>query len=432
MTRLLGVHRYRFRKGGAEAAYLDHLRLFQGRGWTCAEFAMAHPKNDPSAWDRYFPAYYEPSRGWRGLAGVPRFIYSHEARRQIGRLLDDFRPDIVHIHGLYQQLTPSVLAPVAERGIPIVYTLHDYKLLCPAYNLYTEKLGICERCADGAFWNGAVHQCLHGSRAVSAVYAAEALFHRWRGSYDAVSAYVMPSRWIRDKHLAHGFPAEKLHYIPNFFETTVDDPPGPAQVEEMRTTYGNYVVYFGRLSAEKGCAHLIEACHSAALPLVLVGEGPEQGRLRALAQRLGAAVFFTGYRTGKELWTLVEAALCAALPSVWYENAPKSVLEAMARSKPVVASAIGGLPELIEDGRTGFLVPPGDRQALAAALRRMADLPAADKASMGAEARRKALTSFTAERYFSEMVSLYGKLLGCALPERADAEPIGPGATLPA
>ena len=408
--RLLNVHRYRYRKGGAEAVYLDHSRLFAERGWSCAEFAMAHPRNPPSAWDGYFPRQFEPRAGWRGLLDVPRFLYSGEAKRQMARLVEDFRPDIIHVHGLYHQLTPSVLEPITARAIPIVYTLHDFKLLCPAYSLFTEKLGVCERCASGSFWHCAAHACLHDSRAVSAVYALEAYVHRWRGAYEGVSAFVMPSRSILEKHLEHGFPPEKLHYIPNFFETTADEPVTAELVAEARQRFGDYIVYFGRLSPEKGCNILIEACDRAGLTLVLVGDGPEEARLRELAARSCQPVHFTGYLAGERLWAVVEAAMGVALPSIWYEIAPKSVLEAMARRKPMVASAIGGLPEQIEDGVTGYLAQPGDADSLAAALARLASLAEPERATMGDNARNRATSSFTADRYYSSMSDLYAQL----------------------
>jgi glycosyltransferase involved in cell wall biosynthesis len=411
VSRLLNVHRFRFRKGGAEAVYLDHMELFARHGWSCAEFVMDHPRNEPSPWSGYFPPYFDAATAPRSLGTLRRFISSSEAAAGMERLLDDFRPDIVHIHGLYQQLTPAVLQPIARRGIPIVYTVHDYKLLCPAYMLYTDRLGVCERCAGGAVWHCAVNRCLHGSRGVSAVYAAEALYHRWRGSYDAVTAYVMPSRFVLEKHRQYGFPAGKLHYIPNFFATSTDAPPDPAAVAAWREAQGDFVLFFGRLSAEKGCAVLLEACARAGVRLVLAGEGPEEARLRELAGRHGTRVAFAGYRSGADLWALVEAAMCVALPAVWYENAPKSVLEAQARAKPVIASRIGGLPEMIEDGVTGMLVPPGDAVALGETLQRMAALPEAARAAMGAEARRRVSATFGVERYFTAMSELYAGLL---------------------
>ncbi len=426
MSRLLNVHRFRFRKGGAEAVFLDHMELFASRGWSCAEYVMDHPRNEPSAWSSYFPPFFDAATAPRGFATLRRFVSSDEARAGMARLLDDFRPDIVHIHGLYQQLTPSVLQPIASRGIPIVYTVHDYKLLCPAYMLYTDRLGVCERCAGGAAWNCALHKCLHGSRGVSAVYAAEAIYHRWRGSYDAITAYVMPSRFVLEKHRQYGFPSERLHYVPNFFATSTDAPPDRDAVAAWRAAQGDFVLFFGRLSAEKGCAVLLEACARAGLRVVLAGEGPEEGRLRELAARHGAQVEFAGYRSGADLWALVEAAMCVALPAVWYENAPKSVLEAQARAKPVVASRIGGLPEMIEDGVTGMLVPPDDPAALAAALARMAALPAAVRTAMGAEARRRVLATFGVERYFAAMSELYAALLADRKPAAAGSTRLAP------
>ncbi len=408
--RLLNVHRYRFRKGGAEAVFLDHMELFRSRGWDCAELCMAHAQNPPSPWDAYFPRMYEPKGGIGGILDVPRFVWSGEAKRSMARLLDDFRPDIVHIHGLYHQLTPSVLEPIAARRIPIVFTLHDFKLLCPAYTLFTEQLGMCERCADGAFHHAVRHACLHGSRAVSAVYALDAYLHRWRRSFDPVDAFVMPSRSILETHAAHGFPRPKLHHVANFFETTTDAATDPALVAEARDRYGRYVVYFGRLSVEKGLHHLIEACALARLPLVLVGDGPEADRLRAQAAASPAPVHFTGYRSGDALWALVEGSLAVALPSIWHEIAPKSVLEAMARGKPVVASRIGGLPEQIEDEVSGLLAAPGDAAALARALDRLAALDPAALRAMGERARQRALTSFTADRYYVAMTTLYAGL----------------------
>jgi glycosyltransferase involved in cell wall biosynthesis len=425
--RLLNVHRYRFRKGGAEAVFLDHARLFAERGWISAELCMAHPENPPSDWDGYFPTFFEPRSGWRGLLDVPRFIHSNEAARCMARILDDFRPDIVHIHGLYHQLTPAVLAPIAERGIPIVYTLHDFKLLCPAYTFFNERLGVCERCAGGRFWQAARHRCLHDSVAVSAAYALEAYVQRWRHAHDAVDAFVMPSRSILEKHREHGFPAEKLHHVPNFFETTTDAAIDPAAMEAARAEHGRYIAYFGRLSIEKGLGQLIEAASLAGLPLVLIGDGPERSRLEALAAKSRSPVTFTGYQSGQSLWALVEAAIGVALPSIWYEIAPKSVLEAMARRVPVVASAIGGLPEQVEDGVTGYLAPPGDAAGLAEALRRLAALPESDRAAMGERARQRALSRFDVERYYAAMTALYAGLRRPAvLPAKAGAQARAP------
>ncbi|MFO1133760.1 MAG: glycosyltransferase [Rhodoblastus sp.] len=409
--RLLAVHRLHHRKGGAEGVHLDHLALFRERGWDCAEFAMDHPDNEPSDWSDYFPERFEPPSGVAGLAALPRFFHSGEARGKFTRLLDDFRPDIIHAHGVYHHLTNAILKPARERGISIVYTLHDYKLICPAYHFYTERLGVCEQCRGGRQWRCLVNRCTHGSLAMDALYALDG-FVQWRigALRDTVSRFVGPARFIVDKFAEHGFAPEKLRYIPNFFESAEDAAVDPAGVAALRERYGRHVLFFGRLSAEKGVDLLIDACAAANVPLVVVGDGPKRDELQARASARGGVCAFPGHLKGAALWAHVEAASLVALPSVWYEIAPKSILEAQARGKPALVTAIGGLPEMVEDGATGFLAAPSDPASLHDALRRAFAMDDAALAAMGALARRRAMTTFTRERYYREMTALYAEL----------------------
>ena len=409
--RLLAVHRLHHRKGGAEGVHLDHLALFRERGWDCAEFAMDHPDNEPSDWSDYFPERFEPPSGVGGLASLPRFFHSGEARDKFARLLEDFRPDIIHAHGVYHHLTNAILKPARERGLPIVYTLHDYKLICPAYHFYTERLGVCEQCRGGRQWRCLVNRCTHGSLAMDALYALDG-FVQWRvgALRDAVSRFIGPARFIVEKFAEHGFAPEKLRYIPNFFESADDASVDPAVVAALREKYGRHVLFFGRLSAEKGVDLLIDACAAAGVPLVIVGDGPKRDELQARATARGGVCDFLGHLKGAALWAQVEAASLVALPSVWYEIAPKSILEAQARGKPALVTTIGGLPEMVEEGVTGFLAAPSDAVSLTEALRRALAMDDAALAAMGARARARATTTFTRDRYYREMISLYAEL----------------------
>jgi glycosyltransferase involved in cell wall biosynthesis len=413
--RLLGVHRLHHRMGGAEAVHLDHLALFREKGWDCAEFAMDHPLNDPSPYKAYFPKYFEPkhARGFDRIAAAARFLHSGEAQRKFTALLDDFRPDIIHVHGIYHQLTPAILPPAIERKIPIAFTLHDYKLICPAYHFFRPGIGVCELCRGGRQWNCAVHRCAQGSFAADAVYALDGFVQWHRGtSRDAVSAFIGPCRFIVDKFAEHGFPRDKLHYVPNFFETTDDSPVAPQAVAALRERHGRFLLYFGRLSVEKGLTVLVEAAKIAGVDLVFVGEGKEEESLRDEAAALGVRAHFTGHLKGAELWAHVEAATAIALPSIWYEIAPKSILEAQARGKVVITTAIGGLPEMVEHEVTGFVVPPNDPASLGAAIARTFALSESELAGLGAAARAHALATFTRDRYFREMSAIYARLLG--------------------
>jgi glycosyltransferase involved in cell wall biosynthesis len=418
--RLLAVHRWRHRKGGAEGVHLDHLALFRERGWDCADFAVDHPDNEPSAWSGYFPAPFAPRPGVAGLAALPRFFHSREAGAKFARLLDDFGPDVIHAHGVYHHLTNAILAPARQRGVPIVYTLHDYKLICPAYHFYTPQNGVCERCRGGRQWNCLTNRCTQGSLAMDALYALDGWI-QWHGGTlrNAVSRFVGPCRFIVDKFAEHGFDRETLRYVPNFFESADDAPVAAGAIAALREARGRHILYFGRLSPEKGVDVLIDAAAAANAPLTIVGDGPQRAALEAQARALGARCLFTGHLKGAALWAEVEAATAIALPSIWYEIAPKSVLEAQARGKPVVTTRIGGLPELVEDGENGLLVEAGDRVGLADALRRVLATDEGALAAMGAKGRQQATTRFTRDRYYREMTALYAELVP-ALKEAAE------------
>jgi glycosyltransferase involved in cell wall biosynthesis len=411
VPRLLGVHRLHHRKGGAEGVHLDHLQLFRERGWECAEFAMHHPDNEPSEWSQYFPARFEAPSGLAALKSAPRFFYSQEARENFTRLLDDFQPDIIHAHGIYHHLTNAILKPARDRGVPIVYTLHDYKLICPAYHFYTESAGVCEKCRGGHQWRALTGRCTGGSLAKDALYALDGLV-QWHGGSprNAINRFVGPCRFIVEKFAEHGFPVDRLRFVPNFFESADDAPVAPGEVQTLRDVHGRFVLFFGRLSQEKGVDVLIDAASDVGAALVIVGDGPKRSELEARASARGVACTFTGHLKGARLWGYVEAATAVALPSVWYEIAPKSILEAQARAKPTIVSAIGGLPEMVEDGVTGFLAKPADRAALAESLKRVLSMDDASLARMGANAREYVTTNFTRERYYREMTQIYAEL----------------------
>jgi glycosyltransferase involved in cell wall biosynthesis len=410
--RLLAVHRWRHRKGGAEGVHLDHLALFRERGWLCADFAVDHPDNEPSDWSGYFPAPFAPRPGLAGLAALPRFFHSRQAGENFARLIDDFRPDVIHAHGIYHHLTNAILAPARRRGVPIVYTLHDYKLICPAYHFYTPRNGVCERCRGGQQWRCLTNRCTQGPLAMDALYALDGWI-QWHGGAlrKAVSRFVGPCRFIVDKFAEHGFDREKLRYVPNFFESVDDAPAAAGEVAALREAHGPSILYFGRLSPEKGVDVLIDAAAAANAPLTIVGDGPQRGALQAQARAHGARCRFTGHLKGGALWAEVEASTAIALPSLWYEIAPKSVLEAQARGKPVITTRIGGLPELVEDGENGLLVEPGDRAGLTDALRRMLAMDEESRTAMGAKGRAQATGRFTRDRYYREMTALYAELV---------------------
>lgn len=406
MKRLLSINNYHYRRGGAEAVFLDHNRLFADAGWDVVPFAMRHPKNLPAASERYFVDEIEFGSHY-GLAGNlargAKIVYSLEARRKIGALVADRRPDIAHAHNIYHHLSPAIFPELKRAGIPTVMTVHDLKLACPAYTMRVDG-AVCERCRGGRIHNVVVNRCIKGSLALSGLVMLETAAHRLLGLYSRnVDRFVVPSRFVIDKLVAWGWPRQRFVHIPN----SVD-----AEAISPGTEAGSGFLYFGRLAPEKGLDVLIRAGAQARVPIVLVGTGPEEARLKALAAAVGGDVSFLGYRTGEALHQAIRTARAVVLPSTWYENAPLTILEAYAAARPVIGTAIGGIPELIREGETGTIVPVGDSDALAAALARFAAQPDADVMRMGKAGRHWVAANFSPGAYKLQISALYEDLLG--------------------
>lgn len=404
MPRLLSINNYHYRRGGADIVYLEHAALFESLGWETAYFAMQHPKNLASDWSEFFVEEIELGHSYplaSRIVKTSKAIYSFEARRKLARLLERFRPTIAHLHNIYHHISPSILSILRGAGVPVVLTAHDLKIACPNYRMLSGN-EICERCKGGRFHNVVLQGCVHESRLASAIVAVEATTHRLLGSYrDNVDRIVVPSRFFVDKFVEWGWEAERFVHIPNFVEAERFDP----QFEP-----GQAFLYFGRLSSEKGLATLIHAAAASGVKLRVVGTGPDEQSLRGLAASLGGEVEFLGYRTGNDLHDLVRASRAVVLPSEWYENAPLSVLESFAMGKPVIGARIGGIPEMVEPGVTGWLFRSGDVQELADLLRRVAAEPDPAVAGLGKSAREVAVTKFSKSAYLDATRGLYASL----------------------
>ncbi len=402
--RLLSLNTYHYRRGGSDAVYFDHAELFARHGWDTAFFAMQHPDNQPSRWEPYFVDELEfgGDYGLRDkLVMAGKVIYSLEARRKLSALLDDWRPDIGHAHCVYHHLSPSVLTLLHSRGIPTVMTAHDLKLACPAYKMQNGG-GVCEKCKNGNLIHVALNRCIHDSLAVSSLVMVESAIHKlfrlYRRSLDRV---IVPSRFYGAKLEQWGWPSEQIAYVPNFIDVDAYTPDYDG---------GDYVLYFGRLAAAKGVDTLIQAATQAQVKLRIAGTGPQERELRELAARQADNVEFLGYCAGDRLHALIRGARAVVLPSQWYENAPISILEAYASGKILVGARIGGIPEMIVEGETGFLFESGHAAELADRLRSVIKLDNATVREMGKQARQFLVSRFTPAHYLRNMLELYGRL----------------------
>jgi glycosyltransferase involved in cell wall biosynthesis len=412
MPRLLSINNYYYPRGGSEAVFFGHNRMLEDLGWDVVPFSMRHASNLATPWSEYFVDDIEMQGDYslvQKLTRLPKVIYSFEARRRLGQLLDRVRPDVAHAHNIYHHISPSILGLLQRRGVPTVLTLHDLKIACPAYNMLAHD-GICERCRGGRLYNVVAHRCIGGSAVMSAVVGLEALLHKLLGSYTRhVDLFVVPSRFYIDKFCEWGMPRTRFQHIPNFVDLSAYEP---------RYAPGDSFLYFGRVIRQKGVATLIQAAAQARVPLQIAGTGPELAAMRELATQLGANVSFLGHLGGSALRDTVRNARAVVLPSEWYENAPVSVLEAYALGKPVVGARIGGIPELVRENETGVCFESGNVSDLTAALLGMQSRTDGELEQMGRSGRRWVEQEFTVDMYRRRILTAYHEL-GISSPVRS-------------
>ncbi len=406
VKRLLAINNYFYRRGGAETIFLEEMKLFSGDGWEAIPFAMSHPDNLETPWSRYFVSEIEYGRQGGLLTKVKHaidVIYSREAQRNIQALVDAVKPSLAHAHNVYHHISPAIFSTLKAAGIPVVMTVHDLKLACPAYKMLSRGQ-ICEKCRGGHIYNVMVNRCVKDSLAVSGVVFAETLVHRMLGLYrNNVDLFVVPSRFYRDKLIEWGWPGDKLVYVPNFVD-----------VADFKVdwTEGDYFVFAGRLAPEKGLATLIRAAAASGQRVVIAGTGPEEAALKSLAASTGANVHFAGFVTGGDLHRLIGEAKALILPSEWYENAPVSILEAYGLGRPVIGARIGGIPEMIIEGETGLTVTSGDVEDLARAMTGVAGKSPDERRAMGLAGRDWILSDFTSDAYRDRLKALYAERFG--------------------
>ncbi len=400
MPQLMSINNYYYRRGGSEAVFFEHNRLFEEAGWTVIPFSMHNPLNEPTVWSNHFVNQSDRA-GQSPIEKITRAasaIYSLEAARRIRGLIALAKPDVAHAHNIYHHLSPSVLVELHRQNIPVVLTLHDLKLVCPAYKMHTQD-AICEDCRGGALRNVVKRRCIKNSTAMSALVWLEATVHKSLDLYMRnVTRFVIPSRFFLAKFAEWGIDTSRFAHVPNSIDVdaleSTDEP-------------GDAFVYLGRLVPEKGVATLIRAAAKARVLLRIIGTGPEEAALRQLAHELGGNVEFTGYLSGAELRAAVSAARAVVIPSEWYENAPLSIMEASALSRPVIGADIGGIPELIRTGETGFVFQSGDVDSLAERLAEVQRLPASTLRRLGAAGREWMRSEFSPTQYRERMYSLY-------------------------
>lgn len=391
---VLGANNYHHLRGGSERHFLDLGRALRARGHRVAHLSTLHPANRELPDDSELLAPIDLARP--GPGDVLRYHWRPSAARAAARLVERFRPDVAHLHIYHGQLTPAILAAFEQRSLPVVQTLHEYKHLCAVQTLSSHGTP-CEACGGKRFWHALARRCNRGSLARTAVSVSEAYLARATGAARRVARFLAVSEFVRARFLAHGFAPERVVTVPHALDAAALEPGQGA---------GTHALYAGRLEGYKGASVLLEAARAVPeLPLLVAGDGPERAALEAAARDL-AHVRFVGQLGDEELAAAIRAARCVVVPSRSYETFGLSALEALARARPVIASAIGALPELVTPEENGLLVPPGDAPALAAALKRLAREPELAE-ELGRRARARVLARHAPAEHHARLLAVY-------------------------
>ncbi|HEY6767699.1 MAG TPA: glycosyltransferase family 4 protein [Candidatus Sulfotelmatobacter sp.] len=402
--RILFCNKYNFPFSGTEVYLFELMDLLRSQGHQVALFSMADPRGEPTDYDQYFVPHLDFKAKASCLETIPRalhLLYSRDSRKRIRAMIEDFRPDVAHVRNIYHHLSPSILWELKAQGIPVLYHLNDFKLLCPSYNLVSNGES-CEACKRGKFRHIIRSECYPGIGQRS-LLMIEGYLHKWLGTYrKCVDLFVAPSQFVRDKFVEHGWDARQFEVLPHFQHL----PAGSSTKQPS-----NSVVYFGRLSREKGVDDLLRAMKGVPhMNLTVAGDGPERSELLCLKKALGLDnVEFVGHVRGTALDALVSGSRFTVLPSHAYETLGKTILESYALGKAVVASDLGSRRELVRHGETGLLYPPGDVSRLAEAIESLSSNPSlAEK--MGLEGRDLVQQRFTPQWHYDSLLGMYRQL----------------------
>ncbi|HEX3357777.1 MAG TPA: glycosyltransferase [Tepidisphaeraceae bacterium] len=385
---MIVAHNFYKQAGGEDEVFASEISLLQSRGHEVHKFIM---RNDDIE-----------LMGKLAMFGTT--LWNGDAKRKLANLVRETRAELVHFHNTFPLMSPAVYYAARDAGAAVVQTLHNYRLSCPASTFYRDGK-LCEDCLGKIPWRAVKHNCYRG-RGTSAVSATMLGVHRAMGTYrNAVDAYVALSEFAKNKFIEGGLPADKMYVKANF----VNPDPGAG------TGDGGYMIFVGRLTEEKGILTLLSAWRelNGACQLKIVGDGPLKLEVEKAAQEI-PGIEYLGRRPLSEVCDLIGRAGALVFPSVWYEGMPRTIVESFAKGTPVIASKLGTMAEMIEDGVSGWLFTPGNASELAAAVKRAVNEPAI--ANIRGAARREFETNYTAGRNYDCLMHIYAKAM-----ERRDA-----------
>lgn len=389
-VKILLVNKFYYRRGGDCICTLNLEELLKEYGHDVAIFAMQYPDNLPTPWSKYFPSEISFKPGLGMIEAFKRPLGTKEVKKKFNALLDNFQPDVVHLNNIHTHLSPIIAELAYQRGIKVVWTLHDYKLLCPRYDCLRNGETICEECFTDKH-KSLEYKCMKNSKLASFIGYKEAMKWNRERLEVCTDTFICPSQFMAGKMAQGGFNENKLQTLCNFIDVE------KCQKEDYSKE--NYYCYIGRLSYEKGVKTLIEAANSLPYKLVIIGGGPLEEELKKLAK---PNIEFIGFKQWNEIKELVGKARFSVLPSECYENNPLSIIEAQCLGTPVLGAQTGGIPELIEEGITGMCFESKNVNDLKDKIQQMF-ITSFDYAEIAQNAQNR----YNAESYYKQIVEIY-------------------------
>jgi len=401
------AHKFFHPAGGPETVLFQSMRVLNSLGHEVIPFSMKHPRNLKTPYSRYFVTEvdYNNHNGdiLKKLKTAVNLIYSVEAEKKMEKLINDTRPQLAHLHNIYHQISPSILRALKRHSIPVVMTLHDFKLACPSYTFLRNGTP-CEICEGRHFYKAVIHRCVKNSYLSSLLCATEMYLHKMLQTYSkGVDVFIVLSQFSKEKMIRYGLPEEKIEVLPNCIDVDQYHP---------HKMVGDYVLFLGKLSEKNGIFTLVQAMkHIPEVKLKVAGEGEMGPLLKEYVAREGLKnAEFLGFMAEEKLKKLMQECYFTVFPSLCYHNCPMSVLESLASGKPVLASNLGSVPEFVEDGVDGFLFEPGDPTDLAEKIKYLFRKPLLVK-KMGIAGRLKIESRFLSETYYPRLLKIYQRLL---------------------
>jgi glycosyltransferase involved in cell wall biosynthesis len=395
--------------GGAERYCFDLGHLLASKGHKVAYFSTKDSDNQKSEWDKYFVKKLDFNKKSikNSLEKFPKIFYSFEAKQKISLLLDEFKPDVVHLQNIYYYISPSILSEITKRGIPIIQTVHDYQLISPNVVMYHDG-SICEITKKNKYYKAILHKCVKRSYMATLMAIVTLYFQNLNCLYEkSINVFITPSLFMKKKLIEYGINKKRIVHINNF----IDAP----KFSLEKAAKEKYILYFGRICEAKGIFLLLDAARQLhGVKFKVAGNFEDEAIKSKVLERIKkdnvTNVELLGFKNSYELKELIFQSRFVVVPSLWYENQPYSILESFASGKAVVASRIGGIPEIVHNGKDGFLFEPGDVNQFVQKIKKLLGSPALAK-KLGQNAKKFVDEESSPKLHYERIMTIYNSLI---------------------